>query len=328
VLWSKKVNLTDSWAAIASNGYAVRGQLTLTLEICLGLMSQDRGEMSQNNGKQILETSGRLNEIFEERNSEEDFHNGEDLLVFFIQDRQLRIKEVKENPISMSFGGTVWDSAKTFLRLFEHDDFFSMENLRGKRVLELGSGTGIVGLALALLGAQVTLTDKPCLVPLLIENIHLNFDPSQLAEDHLPRAVSYQWGQSVESLSPPYDIIVGSDITYAQESQSALLEAFRSLALPNLTTCFIAEEEYVEDILESWFWNQLKKDFCIEHYAVVKSDSSTNYCTEDVKGACSSFLSCEDVKIIKFWKINVKKQKEENNLPHKNIMLPTASHES
>lgn len=44
----------------------------------------------------------------------------------------------------------------------------------GKRIIELGSGTGIVGLLLASMGASVLFTDQACALPLLQHNIDQN----------------------------------------------------------------------------------------------------------------------------------------------------------
>lgn len=46
------------------------------------------------------------------------------------------------------------------------------DKLRGRQVLELGSGTGIAGIAAALLGAHVVLTDRAGTLPLLQSNVH------------------------------------------------------------------------------------------------------------------------------------------------------------
>jgi predicted nicotinamide N-methyase len=44
-----------------------------------------------------------------------------------------------------------------------------------KRALELGSGPGLAGMAAALLGWHTTLTDVADVVPLIRENVQLNF---------------------------------------------------------------------------------------------------------------------------------------------------------
>ena len=56
-----------------------------------------------------------------------------------------------------SVGGKVWPSAEHFVSYFENNSI----DLSGKSVLELGSGCGYTGIALAILGAsRVVLTDQ------------------------------------------------------------------------------------------------------------------------------------------------------------------------
>ncbi|ETN83218.1 hypothetical protein RB195_001104 [Necator americanus] len=67
-------------------------------------------------------------------------------------------------------GGVVWDSALVAAHYFiKHKTKYS-----GKKVLELGSGTGICGLTLAALAADVIITDLPPRLPLLEKNFEAN----------------------------------------------------------------------------------------------------------------------------------------------------------
>ncbi|XGW31171.1 hypothetical protein V3C99_009826 [Haemonchus contortus] len=72
--------------------------------------------------------------------------------------------------VEADVGGVVWDSALVAAYYFIKNS----EKYRNKKVLELGAGTGICGLVLAALGADVILTDLPSRVALLQKNYEIN----------------------------------------------------------------------------------------------------------------------------------------------------------
>eukprot|EP01035_Chromulina_nebulosa_P017696 gene17696-23286_t len=59
-----------------------------------------------------------------------------------------------------SIGAVVWDSSVIFIKYIEKNyRLYNYEKLNNKKVLELGSGCGLAGISLMLLGCKVTFTD-------------------------------------------------------------------------------------------------------------------------------------------------------------------------
>jgi predicted nicotinamide N-methyase len=114
-----------------------------------------------------------------------------------------RRQDAGEAGVIDPFWATTWRAADGL------DRFLEARDLQGIRVLELGCGTGRAGVAAALRGSQVTLTDGVC-DPLLL--VRLTTLPIQsrcsirrlrFAEDKLD--------------TEPFPIILGSDITYSRD---------------------------------------------------------------------------------------------------------------
>ncbi|KAL2621506.1 hypothetical protein R1flu_001711 [Riccia fluitans] len=132
---------------------------------------------------------------------------------------------IDENGKSQT-GSWIWDCALV-LAYWLDTAAWTPGFFQGKRVVELGSGTGLPGLAAACLGAQVVLTDKKALLPGLERNI---------IENRLSDRVSVQeleWGQSVDHLLPPVDYVLMSDLLYNVDSMPALVKTVTELSDKN-----------------------------------------------------------------------------------------------
>ena len=93
----------------------------------------------------------------------------------------------------------------------------------GRDVLELGAGTGAVGLVCALLGARsVTMTDRDeATLALMHANARLNghYDPDAACE---VSARALDWGDLATYHARAYDLIVAADVLYLPEHCDAL----------------------------------------------------------------------------------------------------------
>ena len=111
----------------------------------------------------------------------------------------------------------------------------------GKRVLELGSGTGLSGIALAKLGADVTLTDMPSVVNHSAQLLQRNVASNSAGCACTPTVQAYLWGQAPDELfpklnSPSFDFIVAGDCAYRTELVGPLGQSIVACSAPHTIT--------------------------------------------------------------------------------------------
>lgn len=119
------------------------------------------------------------------------------------------------------YGNVTWDGALSLAKLFAWMDGSAAEskgNISGKACLELGAGTGAVGLTLASLGAEVLLTDnEEEVVQLLHRNIAANGLQTCAAARLLDWAHSATYTAHCASSGRPFDIVAAADVLYEGE---------------------------------------------------------------------------------------------------------------
>uniref|UniRef100_A0A3B3R788 Valosin containing protein lysine (K) methyltransferase n=1 Tax=Paramormyrops kingsleyae TaxID=1676925 RepID=A0A3B3R788_9TELE len=142
----------------------------------------------------------------------------------------LHMKQCSEGDV----GCVVWDAAIVLAKYLETKAFWDPDagtNLwSGKTVLELGAGTGVVGLMAATLGANVTVTDLEELQHLL----HVNIRDNQCLVRHgsiVPKVL--KWGEDVTEFLPHPDFILMADCIYYEQSVEPLVKTLRDLAGPD-----------------------------------------------------------------------------------------------
>ena len=124
----------------------------------------------------------------------------------------------------------VWDSCPLVCEyLCDEENVDAL--VRGRRVVELGAGTGMPGLVCSKLGAaSVTLTDLPSELALLEENVKLNARPG----DSPVCVRACAWGE-LDDETRTYDTVVVSDVLYHQPVRvlEALANTLRALVDPD-----------------------------------------------------------------------------------------------
>jgi predicted nicotinamide N-methyase len=112
-----------------------------------------------------------------------------------------------------SIGSRVWDS--TFvLATYLKSPALHAHRVTGRVVLELGAGTGALGLWCRSLGASlVIVTDLPSMVPLMLANASSNCARQLWAEDSV-EARPLVWGDFSRKAFPRVDVLLAADVAY------------------------------------------------------------------------------------------------------------------
>ncbi|XP_064408568.1 protein N-lysine methyltransferase METTL21A [Latimeria chalumnae] len=154
---------------------------------------------------------------------------------------------------NLGVAAPVWDAALNLCSYFEN----CCLSFSGKKVIELGAGTGIVGILSVLLGGDVTLTDLPHTLRHIKDNVSANIPAGLSSRFHI-RALS--WGVDHESFPSDYDVILGADIVYLKDTYPSLLRTLQHLCGPG-AVIYLASKMRKEHGTVTFYEEQLPSRF-------------------------------------------------------------------
>lgn len=133
---------------------------------------------------------------------------------------------------------SVWDAGLAlFFFLASEPPGFTRSQMRHCSAVELGAGTGVAGVALALLGCRTLVTDLPAALPLLERNVAC----AAAAGGSLPmRTAPLEWGaaEMMQALAglpadwPTPSLLLAADCVYDGAALPQLRAALRAFARP------------------------------------------------------------------------------------------------
>ncbi|XP_045767182.1 protein N-lysine methyltransferase METTL21D-like isoform X1 [Maniola jurtina] len=179
----------------------------------------------------------------------------------------------------------VWDASLVLAKYLETMCQSKPDFLSGVRVLELGSGLGVVGLTAATLGAQVTLTDLPEALPLLRLNIAEN-KSKIVSMGGYAIAESLVWGDKHSDIhKQEFDMIVLADCVYYEDAINPLIETLQCLnnTIKKKPTIYLTQELRDSDIQKK-LWNDFSDKLAELFYVekIPEEQQHVNYRSSDI----------------------------------------------
>eukprot|EP00965_Chrysotila_dentata_P247885 6208020-Pleurochrysis_carterae.AAC.3 len=144
--------------------------------------------------------------------------------------------------------------------------------VQSARILELGSGTGLAGLACAAAGAaEVLMTDLPARLPLLKRNVQANRWVSSLGGCAV-KVAELDWNsaesldETLNSLQP--DLILGADLVHEVEHADAVVQVLRRAFATFPRARFLWAQEAHNAMAVAALRGALEKEIGLEFQAI------------------------------------------------------------
>ncbi|KAL0214474.1 hypothetical protein P9112_006658 [Eukaryota sp. TZLM1-RC] len=162
---------------------------------------------------------------------------------------------IQQTTVSGSIGSSIWPASNLFLDYLNKlpKDYFT-----DKKVLELGSGVGILSISVSLMGAaEVIATDIPYITKWTMHNVQLN-------QAERVRVCPLIWGDNATASSlveGSLDYLIAADVVYSPESVPDLLSTVH-LLIKNTNCKVIFALKWRANDTNECFWSH------IEHFGL------------------------------------------------------------
>lgn len=188
---------------------------------------------------------------------------------------------IEQDNGSMHVGTSVWPCSLVVVKFVErcllapnpnpnpvYAQIFQFKNKRG---IELGTGCGVAGMGLAMLGLDMVLTDIAPVLPALKRNVKKNTAATSLASAGKPgsgagkvKISQLYWNneKQIQVLKPPFDFIVATDVVYLENIVEPLISTMNVLAGAN--TVILLGYQIRSPEAHRFFWQICPNYFTVE----------------------------------------------------------------
>jgi predicted nicotinamide N-methyase len=200
--------------------------------------------------------------------------------------RRIIIQETSE--AHKGTGLITWDGSVVLAKYLEKN---AQKLVSGKRILELGSGTGLTGIAAVFLGAKnVLLTDLSYTLNQLNYNVAANCNADEL-RDNAVVVAELDWAREDTYPSPfiIFDTVVAADVVWIEELVVPLVNALSRLCTKDYTVLVLSHQSRTQRCDDLLFSTLKQKGFIMSKEPEGSLDA--NYSAPRVsiyKGMCTT----------------------------------------
>ncbi|XP_057474666.1 uncharacterized protein LOC130762822 [Actinidia eriantha] len=148
------------------------------------------------------------------------------------------VLSIQQDNGSMHVGTTVWPCSLVLVKFVERwrtrtsstdpNPYAAALDFTNKRAVEIGAGCGVASMGLHLLGLHdVVVTDIAPVMPALKRNLKRN--KSVLGKSLKTAQLYWTKPDQINALSPPFDIVIATDVVYIEESVGPLISTMEAL---------------------------------------------------------------------------------------------------